>query len=121
MEHLSGAKNTVADFLSRYPYKVKYKDTGSQTAPVEPVKPLQESSPGSKRKVDHIEMVRIVTAVCIAHTTKFPMQISLPTTVVQQTKSPPQPVSAGTKVDKPRGKDPHEVQSNKRIKPRTAS
>ena len=31
MEHVSGASNTIADFLSRYPFKVTLKDSSTQT------------------------------------------------------------------------------------------
>lgn len=36
MEHVSGASNTIADFLSRYPFKVTLRDSSTQTAVTSP-------------------------------------------------------------------------------------
>lgn len=36
MEHVSGASNTIADFLSRYPFKVTLRDSSTETAVTSP-------------------------------------------------------------------------------------
>ena len=49
IRHVSGASNTIADFLSRYPFKTKMKDSSTQTSElVSPVPKLTASAPAPR-------------------------------------------------------------------------
>ena len=69
IEHISGAKNSIADFLSRFPFKKKFRDVSTQCdREKDPIKEIAVSQIHSHETTSrkHEEFVNRVTTICDA-------------------------------------------------------